>query len=241
MPHPVGIFDVGYGIVILLISVATGLSCAAILSQAVRTSPLREWKGNFNALIIGGSYTIVLVASLLFCVKRRVAVRMRLHRISKVYSNVGRGDVPAPVHEYIAREYFRACLVFYGSLPKDTTHPGWGTLGTNQTGDEQPLHFRREILDMIPKIDELAHIVIPTHPTFKPHARMLHHFRFILPLLPSDEDRLTPLHYFDAAVQIVRTSSRELTQREYELGKSAAEEIISSLNECRLEMEGIAL
>lgn len=83
-----------YALVVLLTTIATGLSCAALLSQAVRTSKTRAWDGNINALIIGASYAIVLVASLLFCIKRRVAVTLRLHRISKLYSILGRGDLP---------------------------------------------------------------------------------------------------------------------------------------------------
>src|SRR6266700_4198639 len=80
---------------VLIAIVATGLSCAAIISQAVRTSPEQSWEKNFNALVIGASYIILLssppfilecpsvltrnmqfVVSLSFCVKRRVAVRV---------------------------------------------------------------------------------------------------------------------------------------------------------------------
>lgn len=56
----------------------------------------------------------------------------------------------------------------------------------------------------------------------RPHARMLHHFRFILPLLPRDDDGLTPLHYYDSAIQLVRHASREPTESEFILGMSAA-------------------
>jgi hypothetical protein len=54
---------------------------------------------------------------------------------------------------------------------------------------------------------------------------MLHHFRFVLPLLPTDEDGLSPLHYYDAAIQLARVSSREPTERELEMGMAAAREI----------------
>jgi hypothetical protein len=54
---------------------------------------------------------------------------------------------------------------------------------------------------------------------------MIHHFRFIIPLLPRDEDGLSLLHYYDAAIQIARISSREPTEREFEIGMGAAEEI----------------
>ncbi|KAG6333612.1 hypothetical protein ID866_5483 [Astraeus odoratus] len=65
---------------------------------------------------------------------------------------------------------------------------------------------------------------------------MLHHFRFILPLLPVDEDGLTSLHYYDSAIQLARTSDRELTEAEYLIGLQAANEIRGMLNECRIEM-----
>lgn len=51
-----------YVFLVLLTVVATVLSCAAILSQAVRTSPTRSWSKNFNALVVGASY-IILVSS----------------------------------------------------------------------------------------------------------------------------------------------------------------------------------
>jgi hypothetical protein len=76
------------------------------------------------------------------------------------------------------------------------------------------------------KPDALARIVIPLQPQMKPHARMLHHLRFIAPLLPLDEDKITPLHYYDAAIQIARISDRELTEEEFLAGIQAAEEIM---------------
>jgi len=70
----------------------------------------------------------------------------------------------------------------------------------------------------------------------KPHARMIHHFRFILPLLPLDEDGLSLLHYYDSAIQLVRNSSREPNDREFEVGMGTADEIKRILSECYLEM-----
>jgi hypothetical protein len=49
-----------YVFLVIIAIVAAGLSCAAIISQAVRTSDTESWKKNFNALVIGASY-IVLV------------------------------------------------------------------------------------------------------------------------------------------------------------------------------------
>ncbi|KAG6911826.1 hypothetical protein DXG01_000073 [Tephrocybe rancida] len=223
--------EAGYALLVLTTIVATGLSCTALLAQAVRSSPKQTWKNNIDAFIIGASYAIVLVASLLYCGKRRIAMRMRLQRIST--SNNPRDDMPDAVDKYVAQEFVRSCLVSYESLPRDAYHEGWGRPGTKYSG----IRFRRALLDTIPELDELAHIVIPTHPTGKPRARMLHHFRFILPLLPLDEDGLTPLHYFDASVQLARNGgSGALGEQEFEIGIGAAEEILRCLNECRLEM-----
>src|ERR1700761_6742985 len=103
--------DLSYGFLIIITVVFTGLSCVALLAQAVRHSPTRDWTNNFNALVIGASYAIVvcratctladrasqhcqLIFSLLFCVKRRLAVRMHLARISKAHTLLRRGDVP---------------------------------------------------------------------------------------------------------------------------------------------------
>ncbi|KAJ8702834.1 hypothetical protein PTI98_001511 [Pleurotus ostreatus] len=244
----------GYIFLVLVTICATSLSSVALLTQAVRASPRRSWTNNFDAVVIGASYVIVrripvhnvaemcsfnrfkqLVASLLLCIKRRVAVRMRLQRISKVYRTIGRNDVPKSVHRYIEQEYARTCFVAYESLPKDAFHEGWGRPGTKYEG----IRFRRVLLDTIPQIDELARAVIPSHPAMKPHARMLHHFRFILPLLPSitsEEENISFLHYYDSAIQIVRNSSREPTEAEFELGMQAAQEIINCLTECQLDL-----
>ncbi|GLB36329.1 hypothetical protein LshimejAT787_0306170 [Lyophyllum shimeji] len=221
-----------YALLVLITIVATLLSCTALLSQAVRTSTDRSWAENINALVIGASYVVVLVVSLLYCGKRRIAVRLRLQRISKATRGLAQSDLPEPVRKYVEQEYVRACLVSYESLPKDAFHEGWGRPGTKYSG----VRFRRALLDTIPEIDALAHIVIPTHPANKPHARMLHHFRFILPLLPVDEDGLTPLHYYDAAVQLARYGSGELSEQEFEIGMGAAQDLLRCLNECRLEM-----
>jgi len=65
---------------------------------------------------------------------------------------------------------------------------------------------------------------------------MLHHFRFIVPLLPRDVDGLTPLHYYDSAIQLVRHASQEPTESEYIVGMEAATSIKRILDECRQEM-----
>ncbi|RDB29608.1 hypothetical protein Hypma_015339 [Hypsizygus marmoreus] len=221
-----------YALLVLITIVATGLSCTALLAQAVRTAPNQSWAKNVNALVVGASYAVVLIASLLYCGKRRIAIRLRLQRISKANRAIGRGDLPEAVHQYVAQEYVRSCLISFESLPKDAFHEGWGRPGTKYSG----IRFRRALLDTIPTIDALAHVIIPTHPISKPHARMLHHFRFILPLLPVDEDGLTPLHYYDSAIQLARNGDGELAENEFEAGFGAAQEIEKCLNECRLEM-----
>ncbi|PPQ76719.1 hypothetical protein CVT26_004380 [Gymnopilus dilepis] len=253
--------ELAYLFLILLTVVATGLSCTAILSQAVRTSPSQSWTDNVNALMIGASYLIVLVASLIFCVKRRIAVRLKLSRISKTYRTIGRDDLPASVHRHVLQEYIRTCLIAYESQPKNIHRDGWGRPGEHVFQDRglccvvsyriraltkricrdlgskySGISFRRTLLDTIPRIDELAHLVIPLHPKLKPHARMLHHFRFLTPLLPKDEDGMTPLIYYDSAIQIARHSAQELTEEEFEIGMKAAYEIEKCLNDCRLEM-----
>ncbi|KAL7285257.1 hypothetical protein ACG7TL_000351 [Trametes sanguinea] len=194
-----------YAILVLITTFFVAISCALLLSQAVRTAPNRSFVRNVDAVVIGAAYVILLVLSLAFCLKRRIAVHRRLQRISKAFRTLGKNDVPD-------QEYARACLIAYESRPKDGYQEGWG------------------------RPDKLAHLVIPRHPPLRPHARMLHHFRFILPLLSRDELGLTPLHYYDSAIQLVRHASREPTEQEYAAGMRAAKEIEAILNECYLEM-----
>ncbi|EKM60984.1 uncharacterized protein PHACADRAFT_110950 [Phanerochaete carnosa HHB-10118-sp] len=221
-----------YIVIVLTLTFFIGLSCAALLSQAVRTAPNKNWTRNFNAVVIGAAYAIVFAVSLAFCLNRRIIVHRKLQRISKVYHTLGKADVPKPVYRYINQEYARACLVAYESQPKGGSQEGWGKPGS-QVGE---VCFRTTLLHTIREIDELAHEVIPRHPTLRPHSRMLHHFRFILPLLPRDEDDLTPLHYYDSAIQLVRHASREPSEAEFILGFAAVNELKKVLNECRLEM-----
>ncbi|EGN92676.1 hypothetical protein SERLA73DRAFT_190684 [Serpula lacrymans var. lacrymans S7.3] len=220
-----------YVILVLVTGWFFAISCVALLSQAVRTSPTRSWTDNYTAVVIGATYFIVLVASLSFCIKRRIAVRRRLQRISKAYSGI-QENIPKTVHEYISQEYVRACLVSYESQPVSAIHEGWGRPGTQYSG----MRFRRTLLDTISDIDSRAHLIIPSHPTLKPHSRMLHHFRFIMPLLPKDEGGITALHYYDSAISLARVSDREPTEQEFKIGLAAAEEIRQILDECRLEM-----
>jgi hypothetical protein len=108
------------------------------------------------------------------------------------------------------------------------------------------MRFRRALLNTVPSLgaladfmsmsmclsheapitDALAHIVVPSLPKLKPHGRILHHFRFLLPLFQKDGDGLTPIHYYDAAIQLARNSFREPTEEEFEAGIRAADEII---------------
>ncbi len=76
--------------------------------------------------------------------------------------------------------------------------------------------------------DALAHVVIPAHPVLKPHARMIHHFRFIVPLL----DDPVVLRVYDSAIQLARNSDGEPTEEEFEVGWEAAEDIKRTSVDC---------
>jgi hypothetical protein len=54
---------------------------------------------------------------------------------------------------------------------------------------------------------------------------MLHHFRYILPLLNNHGDGFTALHYYDSVIQLARYSHREPTEEEFEYGMHVMEEI----------------
>jgi hypothetical protein len=122
------------------------LSCISLLSQAVRNDPRRTWKSNYDTIIIGGAYGVVFVASILLFLNRRIAMRLRLQRISKSYKTIRKGDVPKvnfilmlgnpsskilqqPVHRYITQEYARSCLITHASQPHNVHHEGWGRPG----------------------------------------------------------------------------------------------------------------
>lgn len=92
--------------------------------------------------------------------RRRVAIRGKLQKISEVYKPLGKGDVPdvryccslSPVsdlggqlipylyvvcneqrvHQYINQEYARACLITFASSPKEGYQEGWGLPGKKE-------------------------------------------------------------------------------------------------------------
>lgn len=42
------------------------ISCVALLAEAVRSSPSRSWKHNYNVFVLGGAYFIVVCSVLSF-------------------------------------------------------------------------------------------------------------------------------------------------------------------------------
>ena len=49
-----------YVVLVLATTFVVCLSCALLLSQAVRTAPNRGWTQNFNAIVIGAAYVLVV-------------------------------------------------------------------------------------------------------------------------------------------------------------------------------------
>lgn len=74
-------------------------------------------------------------------------------------------------------------------------------------------------------LDAQARLLIPSLPPLRPNDRISHHYRFIAPLMPKDDEGRSPLHYYDSAIQLARQAEREPTEREFEVGIAAADEI----------------
>ena len=85
--------------------------------------------------------------------------------------------------------------------------------------------FRRGRGASFPTLDAQARLLIPSLPPLRPNDRLSHHFRFIAPLIPTDEEGRSPLHYYDSAIQLARQADREPTEREFVVGVAAADEI----------------
>ncbi|KAI0321701.1 hypothetical protein OF83DRAFT_1236985 [Amylostereum chailletii] len=226
------LMTVVHGGIWLIFLFTLGCSCVLLLSQAVRTSSRRSWKNNIDVLIIGIAYGLVLVLSIAVCLKRRISTFRRLQRIIKGNSTLDRDEVPKSVHEFIEQEYARSAVIAYESVPKETHQEGWGRPHTRYSG----IQFRRVLLDTVPEMDTLTRFLIPSLPHLRSNDRMLHHFRFIAPLIPKDNEGLSSLHYYDSAIQLARYSDREPSEREFQIGMAAAMHIKRILYECRLEM-----
>ena len=74
-------------------------------------------------------------------------------------------------------------------------------------------------------LDAQARLLIPSLPPLRLNDRISHHYRFIAPLMPTDDEGRSPLHYYDSAIQLARQADREPTEREFEVGIAAADEI----------------
>ncbi|EJD06130.1 uncharacterized protein FOMMEDRAFT_166397 [Fomitiporia mediterranea MF3/22] len=219
-----------YFIIVIIIALLLLISCIFLLSQAVRTAPNRNWAHNFNALIIGAAYVLVLVASLLLCLKRRLSVRLQLTRIPKRRIAVGKGDVPKLVHVFIEEELLRSSAIFHASLPKVSHREGWGSPGTlyevrvtacsyvnSSTGTRwEDIRFRTTVLDLVPRVDTAARTVIPSMPPLSPHVSLVHHLRHINPLLSAETRGQIYFHTFTNAVEKARYAEAEMTQPEFE-------------------------
>ncbi|THH21481.1 hypothetical protein EW146_g94 [Bondarzewia mesenterica] len=224
-----GIFDASYGLAKFYVCEYS--PAGNVIGQFANSSK-QSWKNNIDVIIIGIAYAILIIMSIAFCLKRRIAVFRQLQKISKGYMATGKGEIPKSVHEYITQEYARACLIAYQALPKNAQQEGWGRPETKNSS----VQYRRRLLDTVADLDLRARILIPSMPIPRPHDRILHHFRFIAPLIPRDEDGLSPLHYYDSAIQMARCAEREPTERQFEIGLAAARQIKKTLDECREEM-----
>ncbi|KLO20156.1 hypothetical protein SCHPADRAFT_32406 [Schizopora paradoxa] len=226
LPH---LTRVLYLLLVIVLSLLLLLSCVLLLSQAVRSSPNRNWTRNFNALVIGASYAFVFAISLAFCLKRRLSVRRRLSRIPTSRMAIAKADVPQVVHHAIEEEFLRSCAITHSSHPKVAYREGWGRPGTKFEG----VRYRLAILDSVAEIDKAARSIIPSMPPLTPYTSLDKHFRHVKSLLPATEPSATlrrvsatPLSRVDvyaSAVHKARYSSRELDENEF-LGAMEARE-----------------
>ncbi len=109
-------------------------------------------------------------------------------------------------------------LLFQMTLVSNATFFFWAAAGGSFV-----LFFRDFSLYFFP--DAQARLLIPSLPPLRPNDRMLHHYRFIAPLMPTDDEGRSPLHYYDSAIQLARQAGREPTEIEFEVGIAAADEI----------------
>lgn len=133
------------------------------------------------------------------------------------------------MHGFVIQEYTRACLISYESLPKDADRDGWGRPGT-------PLYFLLKLtrsrkmgypLTVRASLDRDSmgrSLLSPFSSRYRPRSRR------------ADDEGRSPLHYYDSAVQLARQAEREPTEREFEVGITAADEIKKILSETREEM-----
>lgn len=87
-------------------------SAFLLFSQAVRTSPEDTLKNNIDVIVIGAAYVLVVVLSVLVCMKRRLSIFRRLQRIHKGSATRGVGEAPKVCGGYSHRCNWSAHFVF---------------------------------------------------------------------------------------------------------------------------------
>jgi len=228
-----------YLLVVIALSLLLLLSCVFLLSQAVRTSPSRNWTRNFNALVIGAAYTFVFVISLAFCLKRRLSVRRRLSRIPTSTMAIAKGDVPRVVHHLVEEEFLRSCAITYSSQPQVTYRDGWGRPGTKFEG----VRYRVAILGTVVDIDKAARCIIPSMPPLTPYTSLEKHLRHVKSLLPATDPSLvfrrtsavlsaspaTRVELYTSAAHKARYSSHELEESEFIYAMEAGDWLLGVL------------
>ena len=129
----------------LLFLVMVVFSLFLLWAQAIRTSPEDSLRNNVDVIVIGAAYVLVVVFSVLVCIKRRIAIFRRLQRIHKGSATRGVGEAPKvcrimrmctysmltslqQVVDFITQEYARSALIAYESIPKNVVQEGWGRL-----------------------------------------------------------------------------------------------------------------
>ena len=78
----------------LLFLVMVVFSLFLLWAQAIRTSPEDSLRNNVDVIVIGAAYVLVVVFSVLVCIKRRIAIFRRLQRIHKGSATRGVGEAP---------------------------------------------------------------------------------------------------------------------------------------------------
>ncbi|KAF7791925.1 hypothetical protein EIP86_002951 [Pleurotus ostreatoroseus] len=126
--HPLS--AVTYFALVLITAFFVGVSCALLLSQAVRNAPNRSWNKNFNAAVIGAAYAFVSdLSQPAYRSAQKAAAHLKVIQDSWADGPAKVFNHEQPVWKHIQQEYARVCLIAYESQPKNGSQEGWGAPG----------------------------------------------------------------------------------------------------------------
>ncbi|KAI9483404.1 MAG: hypothetical protein EXX96DRAFT_141171 [Benjaminiella poitrasii] len=195
---------------IFLTAACVAISAADVIIQALSD---KTSTGSFdyrNLIVVGGSYLLLALASILFSCSRMLTVRGSLQDIPKLYIPIKKEDLPKKVFMRIQHEFDRAkqAKKLAAPRPEDIQSVGWAKPGTPLF---EGLDFKQAVARTPAIVEKFARNINPDY--FRPlHVPVRPYIELLM-----DEgliDKELGSFYLEG-YEIARFSQKPLTQEQF--------------------------